>query len=191
MGALPFLALQLVALTLVFLMGYLAGGQRDLGDDTGNGTGMGTAMGTVRAAGGTGGGLGEGALRLGTPAGNRIASGTSPVGPARADPDAPTALERAFLDPAYDFTVSVFSADDTEYGRGRIRAVRDHLLDLGYPAVIPPKSPYPDRGVVCAGAAASQHDLLELRDRLRLEVGIDGRGRLCQDAWVDNITNYR
>jgi hypothetical protein len=65
------------------------------------------------------------------------------------------------------------------------------LLDLGYPAVITPKSPYPDRGVVCAGASASHNDLLELRDQLRLLIGLDGRGRLCQDAWVDNIKNYR
>lgn len=183
MGALPFLVLQLAALALVFLMGYFAGGNGAPGDGSGDDT--------VHAAGGAGAALGGGDIRLRRPAGDRNATGPSVVGPARADPDAPTALDRDFLDPAHAFTVSVFSADDTEYGRGRIRAVRDHLLGLGYPAVIPPTSPYPDRGVVCAGASASQNDLLELRDRLRLEVGLDGRGRLCQDAWVDNIKNYR
>lgn len=190
MGALPFLLLQLAALALVFLMGYFVGGS----GAGGNGEG---GDGTVRAAEGMS--LAGGNLRLGqpsgqasgAPAGSRDMSGANPVLQARADPGAPTALERAFLDETYVFTVSVFAADDTEYGRQQIRAVRDHLLSLGYPAVIPPKSPYPDRVVVCAGASASQNDLLELRDELRLLKGLDGRGRLCQDAWVDNIENYR
>jgi len=183
MGALPFLALQLVALALVFFMGYFAGGNGAGGNGTSGGD-------TVRAAGG-GPDLGGGGLHLQAPSGTRDLSGTSPVLPARADPDAPTALDHAFLDPRHEFTIAVFAANDTKYGRERIRVVRDHLLDLGYAAVIPPKDPYSDQVVVCAGASSSRSDLLELCDQLRLEVGLDGRGRLCQDAWVDNISNYR
>lgn len=185
-GAVPFLLLELVLLVLVFLMGYVTGSNR-----AGVGApGPGEGSGTVEA--GT-----SGPYRLDRPERH---SSPGPVLPAREDPAAPedreavrgreaTAADAAFLDRANKYTVTVFSADDNEFGEERAWAAYDHLASLGFEPVTPRR--WKGLIILFVGAAPTTSELEAVRQRVREVVAADGRGRAFPDAYLDNIDKYR
>lgn len=175
LGTMPFLLLQLGLLVLVFSIGYLVGQGSE----------------PVQA------GAGGDPIDLQSPTGSGVALGSSEpavqVTPARPDdqgpgPEVPSAAERAFLDPANKYTVVVFTAENSEFGKSRAWAMHDYLADQTYPVVEPRH--WKGEVKIFVGAAPTTGGLADLEVRLRQDPGPDD-SRPFYDAYVDNADRFR
>ena len=199
LGTVPFLFLQLGLLVLVFSIGYLvgqgedsaraaesrggeSGAPIDLSHPAGAGSGGETAPLTPPRPGGAEPGAGVGSS--GTALSRERGEGASAAGGARRASEA----ERAFLDPENRYTVVVFTAENSAFGKDRAWAIHDYLASKGYPVVDP--RIWKGEVKIFVGAAPTTGGLADLEARLRKDPGPNGT-RPFYDAYVDNADRFR
>lgn len=183
MGTMPFLLLQVALLVLVFSIGFLVGRDAEvaaaevapveLQDPAGSGGAASAAPAAPRG--------GERAP-LTSPRPETPGGGTSPAQAAQSPAD------RAFLDPASEFTVVVYTAENSEYGRQQAWTVHDYLSGKGYPVVQP--RAWKGQVKIFVGAGGRVSDLKDLEAQVRKDPGPDGT-QPFYDAYVDKTTRFR
>ena len=168
LGTVPFLLLQLGLMGLVFAMGYLAG----QGSDT-----VLAADGVVEVELQAPDASGVEAAPLGTQGSQEAAGQPQVSGP-----------EVAFMDPSNKYTVVVFTAENSDFGKNRAWAIHNYLMDQAYPVVRPRL--WKGEVKIFVGAAPTTGGLADLEARLRKDLGPDGT-RPFYDAYVDNADRFR
>ncbi len=108
---------------------------------------------------------------------------TGPESATQAIPESPA--DRAFADPRNTFTVLVFTADDSEFGRERAQENYSHLLSKGLDAITPRQ-----RGgwvYLYVGAYPSKAAANQAMTQVALISGPNGSGTPYASAGVRNI----
>ena len=106
-----------------------------------------------------------------------MGSGTTPAVSSEAD--------KAFEATESRFTVLVFTANNSAFGRGVAEQNQRHLEQLGYPAVSARKKG--SKVVLYVGAYASRQEAVEAQNRVRQAPGPGGREMPFRDAYIVNI----
>lgn len=175
LGTVPFLFLQLGLVGLVFAIGYLAG--------------QGSAPALAAE--------GDGEFELQAPgasdpggSGLPVAAPLTTQGPDEAGGpvQGSSPAEVAFMDPSNKYTVVVFTAENSDFGKNRAWAIHDYLVNQSYPVVHPHL--WKGEVKIFVGAAPTTGGLADLEARLRKDLGPDGT-RPFYDAYVDNADRFR